>query len=220
MSRTEALSFLLLYLFVCSCAYPGSVMASAVSEPHSANALWIEPSSTTLANLGDEFNLTVWLNASELTFAWQVKLVFNSSYLNITRVGYTNGVKSDFFSDHSTITVTPVIMNSENYVICGETLLSGDQRASRWGSLIWLEARLIGSPQTGQVNFSFSEPYGVDTFVLTPYLETVGLEEIDGSVVYISNTMFRDILITATIIGIILIILIMIMKKRRTRKDE
>jgi hypothetical protein len=195
-------------------------MASAVSEPHSANALWIEPSSTTVGNLGDEFNLTVWLNASELTFAWQVKLVFNSSYLNVTRVGYTSGVKSDFFSDHSTIAVTPVIMNSESYVICGETLLSGDQRTSGHGSLIWVEARLIGFPQNGQVHFSFSEPYGANTFVLTPYLETVALEEIDASIVYISNTMFLDILVIATIIGIILIILIVIMKKRGARKDE
>ncbi|MFX0091696.1 MAG: hypothetical protein ACFFBD_08020, partial [Candidatus Hodarchaeota archaeon] len=90
--------------------------ASIPSELHPANTIWIEPSSVTIANIGDKFNITVWLNVTQKSFAWQIKLYFNSTYLNATRLGYTNGNKSAFFTEFSPMPVTPMINNEEGYI--------------------------------------------------------------------------------------------------------
>ena len=225
LSREQVISSVLaLFLILLAATCPVRGMILDASGPHPANAIWIEPSNAVVRDVGDKFNLTVWLNITEESFAWQVTLLFNSTYFNASRAGYTNGSKSDFFSGHSTVTVSPVISNSAGYAVFGETLLSGDQRDSGHGSLVWMEFTLIDSPDQGQFSFLFSYPYGDDTFVLTPYLETIALDTIDGSAVSVvptsSSTILRDIVIVVAVVGIAVGAAIVIIRKRRLPKNE
>jgi hypothetical protein len=213
--------FLIIFLILAMVSSPIIVVASEPSEPHQPNALWIEPSTVSVETQGERFNLTVWLNIAEECFAWQLKILFNSSYFNVSRLGYTDGAKSDFFSDHSTITVPPIIENIQGYVIAGETLLENDTRSSGYGSLLWIEFSLSTRPNQEQFDFVFSEPYGVDTFVLDPYLDTVTMDHVDGTVIsIIQSNLIRDLLIMAAIIGVGLVVIIGFVKRKRVEKDE
>ncbi|MFW9910423.1 MAG: hypothetical protein ACFFEF_17845 [Candidatus Thorarchaeota archaeon] len=206
--------FILYYSPVC-------VVALEPDEPHQANALWTEPSTVLLEAVDAKFNLTVWLNTTEETFAWQLKILFHPNYFNASRLGYTGGEKSDFFSDHSTISVTPIVENSEGYVIIGETLLGDDTRGPGCGSLVWIEFSLKTLPAEKHFNISYSVPYGVDTFVLDPYLDTITLQYIAGTAISIaSGNLTRDLLIVAAIIGIAMLVIIGIVKRRRSGKAE
>jgi hypothetical protein len=214
---------LLLFFVVLMVGSPNIVVAFEPIEPHQANSLWIEPSAASVLTAGEKFNLTVWLNITEECFAWQLKILFNSTYFDVSRLGYTDGEKSDFFSDHTTITVTPVIEDSEGYVIAGETLLENDTRSPGYGSLLWIEFSLKTLPTEEQFGFSFSTPYSVDTFVLDPYLDTMTIEHIDGAAVSIfqpQDNLVRDLIVVAIIIGVLIVVAIGVVKRRRTKPDE
>ena len=192
-------------------------------EPHQPNALWIEPSTDDVGTVGEKFNLTIWLNTTEESFAWQLKILFNSTYFAVSRVGYTDGPKSEFFSDKSTITITPIIENDEGYVIAGESLLENNTRSPGYGSLMWIEFSLETLPATEQFSFSFSAPYGADTFILDQYLDTIDMEHLDGATVSIfhpEDNLVRDLVIAAIIIGVLIIVAIGINKRRRGKPDE
>ncbi|UCG01983.1 MAG: hypothetical protein JSW11_20590 [Candidatus Heimdallarchaeota archaeon] len=91
------------------------------------------------ADIGDKFNVTVFANVTLNSFAWQVKLLFNSTFFRTTKIGYTSDDKSDFFSEYSPMPVTPRINNEEDYILHGESLLGNDEKAPGFGSLIWIE---------------------------------------------------------------------------------
>ncbi|MFX1559316.1 MAG: hypothetical protein ACFFBL_01890 [Promethearchaeota archaeon] len=193
------------------------------NEPHQPNALWVEPSTGVVRTVGEKFNLTIWLNITEECFAWQLKILFNSTYFTVSRVGYTDGYKSDFFSDQSTITITPIIENSQGYVIAGETLLESNTRSPGYGSLMWIEFSLETLPTVEQFGFSFSVPYGVDTFVLDPYLDTIAIEHVDGTTISIpqpQDNLVRDLIMVAVISGVLILVSIGVVKRRRAKPDE
>ncbi|PNX50359.1 MAG: hypothetical protein BV458_13385 [Thermoplasmata archaeon M9B2D] len=223
-SKRKVLSttgILLMFPIFMLCSLPSSVVALEPDETHQANALWIEPSTVFLEAVGVRFNLTVWLNTTGESFAWQLKILFDSDYFNATRLGYTSGEKSDFFFDHSTIVITPIVENDEGYVLLGETLIGNDTRGSGCGSLVWVEFSLKALSTEPHFNISCSMPYGEDTFVLNPYLETITLQYVSGTTISIaSGNLIRDLLIIAAVIGIAMIVIIGIVKRRRSGKDE
>jgi len=218
LSTTGILLMLPIFMLYC---LPGSVVALEPDEPHQANALWIEPSTVFLEAVGVKFNLTVWLNTTEESFAWQLKILFHPNYFNASRLGYSGGEKSEFFSDHSTIAITPIVENDEGYVILGETLIGNDTGSPGCGSLVWIEFSLKALPTEQHFNISCSMPYGVDTFVLNPYLETITLQHLAGTTISIATgNLIRDLLIIAAAIGIAMIVIVGIVKRRRPSKDE
>jgi hypothetical protein len=217
-SATGILLMLPIFMLYCS---PGSVVALESGELHQANALWIEPSTLSLEAVGAKFNLTVWLNTTDESFAWQLKILFHSGYFNATRLGYTSGEMSDFFSEHATIAITPIVENDGGYVILGETLIGNDTRGSGCGSLVWIEFSLKALSTDQHLNISCSMPYGVDTYVLNSYLETTTLQYIAGTAIsFVSSNLIRDLLIVAAVIGIAVIVIIGIVKRRRSGNDE
>ena len=218
LSATGILLMLPIFMLYC---LPSSVVALEPDEPHQANALWIEPSTVFLEAVGARFNLTVWLNTTGESFAWQLKILFDSEYFNATRLGYTSGERSDFFSEHSTIAITPIVENDDGFVILGETLIGNDTRESGCGSLVWIEFSLKALSTQQHFNISCSIPYGEDTFVLNPYLEIITLQYLAGTTISIvSGNLIRDLLIVAAVIGITMIVIIGIVKRRRSGKDE
>ncbi len=221
--RGLSLVVLLMFSAVLILCSPNTAVALEPNETHQADSLWIEPSATSVQAAGEKFNLTVWLNITDECFAWQLKILFNSTYCDVSRVGYTNGEKSDFFSDHTTITIAPIIESSQGYVIAGETLLENNTRTSGYGSLIWIEFSMKTLPTEEQFGISFSMPYGVDTFVLDSYLDTIAVEHIDGAAISIfhpQDNLVRDLVIVAIIIGVLILVAIGIVKRRRVKPDE
>ena len=70
---------------------PKQAQALTPSEPHNANAMWIEPSLIELnaseTPIGYKFNVTVWVNSSKQVKGWQIWLVYPNAYINATRCG-------------------------------------------------------------------------------------------------------------------------------------
>jgi hypothetical protein len=146
------------------------------SEPHAANAMWTEPSTITIdintANVGDKHNVTLWINVTDDAFTWQARLTFNQTYFNVTKVGYTAGATSEFFSGQATIPVTPTINNAMGYVEHGESLL-GMASATGVGSLMWLELNLTQLPPENHLAVNYSVPISSGTFVLDTFLNDI-----------------------------------------------
>jgi hypothetical protein len=159
------------------------------AEPHNANALWVEPSSITIdvnkINVGYKFNVTVWVNLTVNSFLWQVKIYFNNSYFNATRLGYTAGSVSDWATHRTggaTVPVSPVIDNAKGYVLLGESCLGNDYVPGPIAaSLMWVEFQLKEMPPIDHLNINFSAPYGEDTFVYDTDLNTITMSSISGA---------------------------------------
>ena len=131
-----------------------SVNALIPSEPHNANAMWIEPSlielNATEIAAGYKFNVTFWANSSLETKGWQFWLIYPNAYINATRAGYTAGTKSEFMEEVTTMPLTPhMIINwnaTHNRLDFGEAWLMGDYNSPGYGSLCWVEFEVVTLP--------------------------------------------------------------------------
>jgi len=221
-------SILLVLLMVTPSYSINYVITDVPSEPHPANAIWIEPSNISIADIGDKFNVTVFVNVTLKSFAWQVKLYFNSTFFQALKIGYTNGNKSDFFTEYSPMPVSPRINNEAGYILHGESLLGNDEKAPGYGSLIWIEFNLTQIPPQNCSTIYFSMPYGIDTFILTPQIDTIPIESVVGGNILITDTKATDlppfsditILIVVVIIVVTVITMLVILRKRRRRRSK
>jgi len=132
------------------------VYASEPTEPHNANAIWIEPSTLNVGGqpIGYKFNVTVWANSSKQVKGWQIWLYYPKQYINATRCGYTAGEKSEFFQNITTMPVTPHFVDynaTHNKLEYGEAWIMGDYRNPGYGSLCWIEFEIIDLPPEGEV---------------------------------------------------------------------
>jgi hypothetical protein len=140
------ITFLLLYTFP---------VHGEISEPHNADAMWIEPSSIdlTTAPIGYQFNITLALNISS-TYSvgvWQAKVLFNTTYLKATQAGYTNGTKSDWLKNLVTVPGEPAIDNVIGYVLVGESLVGSAVPSPGAGTLSWIGFNLTGIPSVPSI---------------------------------------------------------------------
>jgi hypothetical protein len=156
--------------------------ANGPSEPHNADAMWVEPSSIDLGgvSVGHLFNITIAVNitSTEEVGTWQAKVLFNSTYLNAVKAGYTGVGKSNWFKDFSTMPVDPVINNVAGFVLHGESLVGVAQLSPGAGTLFWIEFN-VTSVSTGFLTlvFNMTATYATeDTFIgdgiyytFTPY---------------------------------------------------
>jgi hypothetical protein len=123
--------------------------ADEPSEPHHANAMWVEPSTINLNTytVGQKFNVTVWVNMSTVLSpavgidTWQVKLYYDLTYIKALRTGYTAGTTSKLFQGLSTVPVSPLI--ESNFTYHGETCATNSPLpylpVPCHGSLMWIE---------------------------------------------------------------------------------
>jgi len=199
------------------------------------NALWIELSKPTLSMVNEKFNATVWMNITETSYAWQTKIHFNTTYLNVSGCGYTDGNQSEFLAQHSSISVPPVINYVEGSVLTGESLLGSEEQNPGYGSLVWVEFELITIPEQTNTALNISFSYDIDTFVLNPFLETIPFSTIqNASIVYQTEPTDTTTPTTTTtplplpiemlaIIGFVAVFLVVgvvILKRRRLRESE
>jgi hypothetical protein len=156
---------------------------SIPSEPHQANAMWIEPSFKDLTHymVGQRFNVTVWLNLTQPSYAWQIYLVYNGTILNATGCGYTAGNQSQFFKGLPTIPLGPKFGQDPSgnaYVIFAETLLGEAERRPGYGSLCWIEFEIINKPLGPYTGYLVLDP--VDTCVIDPEWEEIPITLYSG----------------------------------------
>ena len=147
------------------------VFSGTPSEPHNADAIWVEPHNINLTTanathiLGYKFNITIALNMSstEDIGAWQAKVYFNSSYVQALRANYTEGDKSNYFTGQSTTPLIPVIDNVAGFVFHGE-VLSGAAIKGKAGTLFRIEFNVTALPPKGEtLNMDFNLT-NADTF--------------------------------------------------------
>src|SRR4030042_4619259 len=98
--REGFVSLLVLFLFLilvssalvmstCSDVYGlGSLQGLSSKAPalfHKTNAVWIDPAKVNIsgASAGYRFNVSLWANFSVPSFAWQVKLYYDTPYLRV-----------------------------------------------------------------------------------------------------------------------------------------
>ncbi len=125
------------------------------TEPHQANAIWIEPSILYLDPesifIGYKFYLTVWANSTLEVMDWSYKMVYPNVYINASRAAYTAGQKSEFFYNISTAPFPPFFRSydtTHDYVICCEGRGARDIRSPGYGSLAWVEFEIISLPES------------------------------------------------------------------------
>ncbi|MEM2994795.1 MAG: hypothetical protein QXI91_02100 [Candidatus Bathyarchaeia archaeon] len=132
------------------------------SEPHPANAIWIEPSTITLTdyNIGDKFNITAYLNMTTLEegangiTTWQVVVYYNTTYINATRVGFTGPgyTVSELFQGKTAQPATRIEPDKKR-AGCGEALIGATNYVPVpvVASLCWIEFEVIAlEPQPVQ----------------------------------------------------------------------
>ena len=108
MKREATLMFIsLLLVTVCLSRLISISHQSDPTESHGADAVWIEPSSMPISVIGMKFNVTIYANVSSRVASWEFKLLYIKNHLNATQCGYTAGMKSEFFSNVTTIPQTP-----------------------------------------------------------------------------------------------------------------
>ncbi len=131
--------------------------AATPTEPHSADAIWVEPSLTDLSSppvsVGYKFNVTVWVNMTESSASWEFKMVYDKNLLNATRSRYTAGSKSDFFKDLITMSMAAQfgsVNATHAYVLSAESWMDGPYRDPGYGSLTWIEFQVMAVPPAGE----------------------------------------------------------------------
>jgi hypothetical protein len=122
--------------------------ANAQNEPAQ---MWITPEiiDETAAVNGSRFNVTISLNVSTPSYAWQFYLVYNRTYIQALRGDYTGAGKSQWAGDSITspgeLTIDdrmsghpPNLVYVHSYVTLAETLQGTETRTGN-GSLAWIE---------------------------------------------------------------------------------
>ena len=144
------------------------------SEPHAADAMWIEPSSlsfeTATTSIGDTFNITVFLNASNPVASWQFQINFDSTWLEVISCVYsgTGGTTSQLFekSGTTTIPVSPTI--GPGYVLFAESWMLGPYGPTNdASSLAYVTFNITAIPNKGEtltsdLSFVYDETYYQD----------------------------------------------------------
>jgi len=224
MSKTVSIFVLWVLLLTMSPAFAG-----VPSEPHAADAMWIEPStvdlSTDTVSVGYRFNVTVWINLTESSASWQFKLAYNKNHLNATGCGYTAGDKSQFFEDLTTIPLPPSfgsINATHNYVLHAESWMMGSFRDPGYGSLSWVEFEVMAIPPEGQ---TFTSPIalvevypdGAETYAQDPDGVYIALNVYES--IYIIPE-FLELLIPAVLMSLTLIAIILSTKLRNSKNNR
>jgi hypothetical protein len=156
-SKLKIGKYTIMFLLLTLTIFGTQVYATEPTEPHNANAMWIEPSSMNVGGnpIGYRFNVTFWANSSLETKGWQFWLTYENAYINATRAGYTAGDKSEFYQNITTLPVTPLFTvnwnATHNRLDFGEAWIMGSKRGPGYGSLCWVEFEVVALPPEDQV---------------------------------------------------------------------
>jgi hypothetical protein len=211
-------AFLTLILILSAASY-----AHAEPVSHPANSMWVEPPSITLtpqnATLGYKFNVTVWLNISDVkVFSYSIGLLYNRTQLKATRGGFTK----DFTAGHDTQTAGPIIDTS--YLGNGSILATESCKGEDYipgpkvGTLIWIEFQVIATPPEGQTltsQLDITKCYPDDTWVMDYNLNSIELNGFNASYTFIPEFSTLSMILVTMLLSSILVIMLR-MKKHKS----
>jgi hypothetical protein len=158
---------------------------SQSSEPHNADAMWVEPATMNLTAIGQTFNVTIWVNITEDVFGWSVGLLYNRTYLECTAAKYSAGATSELFAGHSTAAAPLIIDTSylgNGSVLATESLLDDDFISGPCnGTLMNATFQVVSIPAANQtLTFDITSTYPSDTWVDDPSLTSLTLTTYDA----------------------------------------
>jgi len=172
---------------------PAMAFMPVKSEP--TNKMWIEPATlsfdTATVSVGYKFNVTVYIHLdyspTNNCGGWQFKLLYDPTYLVATRAGYTAGSKSEFFSNISTVPLTPSF--GPNYVLHGESWggVGPLRSVPGEGSLSWVEFEVIATPGKGEtINLvlDIASTYPSDTYALDEDGNVISMDVYNCEITY------------------------------------
>ena len=160
-------------------------------EPHSANAMWVEPASVVFgpanATVGTKFNVTVAMNITQNVFTYSIGMKYNRTTLKANRAGFTQPPTSNYMTGHTTVPSGPVIDTS--YLLNGSILASEACSSADYipgphsGTLMWVEFEFVKVPTPGQtLPFNISRYVNQqDTTVYDYHMVVVSFIAYDGA---------------------------------------
>jgi hypothetical protein len=168
-----------LYATILVAAIIVGVAPAIRAAPPPAPAFWVTPENlffdTAHNSVGDKFNVTIWISTTGTSYVWQIKVNFDPAQIKAVRADYTGTGKSEFFTPHGSIPVTPQIDNTTGFVVHGESLVGADSVAATAGStLIWIEFQIVAAPASGSLTSQIAvDADPSNTFILDPDLNTI-----------------------------------------------
>lgn len=143
---------------------------STSSAGYTPNAMWIQAPKTT-GNVGEKFNVTVWVYLKDDSVSWQAAVSYPAGTLNLTRIGYTAGNESDWATHQNPPggTTTPAgPVSTPGYVILGEALAPNERVPGIvYASLFWIEFQTLTPSFETKLELA---NVGTDTFIVAPDL--------------------------------------------------
>jgi hypothetical protein len=197
--------------------------AGTPSEPHNADAMWVEPATVNYntSNIGQKFNVTVSLNMTETIFSWQAVMYYNRTELECVAAGFTEVTTSNYCEGHTTVASGPIIdghLYGNGSVLAAETCVDGGTiPGPHSGTLIWVEFQILSftMPASGNATstFDISKEYAPggagNTYVLGPPPSYTGINftPYDGTYSFVPEfplALIMPILMIATLAAVIL----------------
>jgi len=184
----KALAYVLLSVMLLAILPPFLLKQSYAAN---ADSMYLEPATlefkTDTTSPGQRFNVTVWLNITSTDmFAWQFRLIFDSSQLKATRAGYSAGPTSEwatYRTGGATSPVTPDI--GTNYVLFTESL-QGDNYVPKpvCARLAWVEFEIVAAPPMGGELTSVLSINHTQTWVEDTTLGEIPIQKIGATYKY------------------------------------
>jgi len=154
-----------------------SVIPAFAVTTHPANAMWIEPPSVSLTTanplhtIGYLFNVTLYVNVSttQLIGAWQAKVLFDPTQLQVVALGLTKGTISEWLFGKNTLHPDPTVDNTTGYVLDGESIVGAAILSPGSGGLDWITFNVTKVPPKNQALSSvidITTTYPGKTYVL------------------------------------------------------
>jgi hypothetical protein len=194
--------------------------AGTPSEPHNADAMWVEPATMNLTAVGQTFNVTIWVNITEDVFGWSVGLLYNRTYLKCTVAKYSAGTTSELFAGHIT-SPAPLIIDTSylgnGSILAYESLLGTDFLPGPCnGTLMFATFQVMSMPPIGQnVTFDITTSYPSDTWVKDPDLNSLPLTTYNAT--YKTIPEFPTLLILPVLMGSTILAATISKRKRPVR---
>lgn len=135
--------------------------------PVASTNMSIEPANVSNVAVGSTFKVTVNVHNVTGLFVWQTLIQFKASVLNCAELVYPSA--GYIFTGKTQIPVSPIIDNVAGTAAIGASLI-GSGSASGDGVLCEMTLEVIA---IGESSISFSQPYGVNTFLLTGNLDLI-----------------------------------------------
>jgi len=155
---------------------------AAPNEPHTASAIWLEPSTLT-GPMGTTFNILCWANMSDLGFTYQAKIYWDPTIFQLNSMSHTAGsVTGDDWLDQrdpgpdmamGPTTLTGPIIEANNALIGGTCMGDDFVPAYTVGTLFKAVFEVISAPPKGGSLDSYLEIDNADTYILNTVLDTI-----------------------------------------------